>query len=70
MNTPLGHLHPVTLLISQINQIFTDIGFDVEGGPELVTEEENFDTLNFPKDHPAREMQDTFYIDQNEGVCG
>ena len=65
MNTPRGHLHPITLLINEINKIFTEIGFEVEGGPELVTEENNFDVLNFPKDHPAREMQDTFYVDQD-----
>jgi phenylalanyl-tRNA synthetase alpha chain len=66
MNKTKGHLHPITLLIGGINDIFTDIGFDVIDGPELVTEENNFDVLNFPKDHPAREMQDTFYIDSDK----
>lgn len=59
-----GHNHPVRLLISQIEQIFIGMGFDIVTGPELVTEHDNFDALNFPKDHPARDMQDTFYIDQ------
>lgn len=58
-----GHIHPVAGLIDSISNIFTEIGFDVVDGPELVTENDNFDVLNFPKDHPAREMQDTFYVD-------
>lgn len=60
-----GHPHPVKLLIEEVSQIFIKIGFDVVAGPELVNEHDNFDALNFPKDHPAREMQDTFYIDQD-----
>jgi phenylalanyl-tRNA synthetase alpha chain len=61
-----GHNHPITLLIDEATTIFTTIGFDVAEGGELVTEEDNFDALNFPKDHPARDMQDTFYIDYNK----
>lgn len=62
-----GHLHPITILIDEITRIFTELGFDVTDGPELVTEYENFDSLNFPKDHPARDMQDTFWIKPETG---
>lgn len=66
MNENLGKTHPVTLLIDEVSKVFTDIGFEVVDGPELVTEEDNFDVLNFPKDHPARDMQDTFYVDTDK----
>lgn len=62
MNKEQGHLHPVTQAIRQIYSIFKEIGFDVAQGPELETEFYNFDALNIPKDHPARDMQDTFWI--------
>ncbi|MEN9852397.1 MAG: phenylalanyl-tRNA synthetase subunit alpha, phenylalanyl-tRNA synthetase alpha chain [Candidatus Parcubacteria bacterium] len=62
----LGHTHPIILLIDEITAIFTDMGFSVAEGRELVSENDNFDVLNFPKDHPARDMQDTFYIDTNK----
>ena len=61
-----GHLHPITLLIGDISRIFTDMGFDIEDGPELETEFYNFDALNVPKDHPARDMQDTFWLKPSE----
>lgn len=57
-----GHLHPITHLIGDIARIATDMGFSVADGPELETEYYNFDALNFPKDHPARDMQDTFFV--------
>ncbi|MBX4198008.1 phenylalanine--tRNA ligase subunit alpha [Candidatus Parcubacteria bacterium] len=57
-----GHLHPITTAIRDIYAIFTKMGFDVALGPELETEFYNFDALNVPKDHPARDMQDTFWI--------
>lgn len=60
--SPAGHLHPVTRLIDEAARIFTDMGFDVIDGPELETEYYNFDALNVPKDHPARDMQDTFFV--------
>ncbi len=65
MNTQAanGHTHPIILLIDEITDIFTQMGFSVAEGRELVTENDNFDVLNFPKDHPARDMQDTFYVD-------
>ncbi len=61
-NAPRGHLHPVTHLIDDVTRIFTAMGFDVVDGPELETEYYNFDALNVPKDHPARDMQDTFFV--------
>ncbi len=63
-----GHLHPVTHLISAITRIFTTLGFDVVDGPELETEYYNFDALNVPKDHPARDMQDTFFVRSDESA--
>ena len=57
-----GHLHPITRLVGDVARIFTDMGFDIEDGPELETEIYNFDALNVPKDHPARDMQDTFWL--------
>ena len=57
-----GHLHPVTHLIDEVGSIFSAMGFDVVDGPELETEYYNFDALNVPKDHPARDMQDTFFV--------
>lgn len=62
MNENLGHLHPVTLAIRSIYSIFREIGFEVALGPELETEFYNFDALNIPSDHPARDMQDTFWV--------
>lgn len=61
----LGHLHPITSIIRRIHQIFDELGFAVAEGPELETEFYNFDTLNIPSDHPARDMQDTFWVKQN-----
>lgn len=57
-----SHLHPIDLAINDISKIFTDIGFDTAYGPELEDEWHNFDALNVPRDHPARDMQDTFWI--------
>jgi phenylalanyl-tRNA synthetase alpha chain len=57
-----GHQHPITQMIDEINHIFTDIGFSFEEGPEAETEHYNFDQLNVPKDHPSRDMQDTFWF--------
>ena len=55
-----GSIHPVTQVSRQICDIFTRLGFDVAEGPEVETDWYNFESLNFPKDHPARDMQDTF----------
>lgn len=57
-----GHFHPITQAVDRVAQIFTDIGFDVVDGPELESEWYNFDALNVPRDHPSRDMQDTFWI--------
>src|SRR3990167_3091247 len=62
-----GHLHPITRLVGDVARIFTDMGFDIEDGPELETEFYNFDALNVPKDHPARDMQDTFWMKPRPG---
>jgi len=63
-----GHLHPLTSLSRKIVTIFTDLGFEVASGPEMETEEYNFDKLNVPKDHPSRDMQDTFWIKDKPGI--
>lgn len=60
-----GSLHPVTLVIEEICAVFHTLGFDVAEGPEVETDFYNFEALNIPKDHPARDMQDTLYIDEN-----
>ena len=57
-----GHLHPITSVIREIATIFNKIGFSVAQGPELEDEFHNFDALNVPPDHPARDMQDTFWV--------
>lgn len=58
----LGHLHPLTLIREKAEEIFQSIGFSVVEGPEVETEWYNFDALNIPKDHPARDMWATFWI--------
>lgn len=59
----IGHLHPISQTIREMNAFFARMGFSVYDGPEIETDEFNFQRLNVPKDHPARDMQDTFYID-------
>ena len=61
-----GHLHPATQVIRQMNEIFVRMGFAVLEGPELETDERNFELLNIPKDHPSRDLQDTLYVDYPE----
>ena len=61
----LGHLHPVTRVSQEICRIFARMGFNVVEGPEVETDYYNFEALNIPKDHPARDMQDTFYVEEN-----
>jgi phenylalanyl-tRNA synthetase alpha chain len=60
-----GSLHVLTQINQQICDIFTKMGFDVAEGPEVETDYYNFEALNFPKDHPARDMQDTFFVSDN-----
>jgi len=57
-----GRLHPVTTIMEEVETIFTGLGFSIAEGPELETDYYNFEALNIPRDHPARDMQDTFYI--------
>lgn len=58
-----GALHPITRVIDRICQSFYGMGFSIARGPEIETDYYNFEALNFPPDHPARDMQDTFYLD-------
>jgi len=60
-----GHLHPLTLVRNEIEDIFRLMGFDIIEGPEVESEWYNFDALNVPADHPARDMQDTFWLKQS-----
>ena len=60
-----GHLHPVTQTMNRICDIFQEIGFGIEFGPEVETDFYNFQALNFPDNHPARDMQDTFFIEDD-----
>ena len=60
-----GSLHPITLITWQICEILEKIGFDIAEGPEVETDHYNFEALNIPKNHPARDMQDTFYVSDN-----
>lgn len=57
-----GRLHPISTVLREIIEIFGSMGFDTEVGPEVELDYYNFEALNIPKDHPARDMQDTFYI--------
>ncbi len=59
---PQGTLHPITQVMDEIVDIFRFMGFEVAEGPEIESDFYNFEALNIPKDHPARDMQDTFYI--------
>src|SRR5580765_7748864 len=58
-----GHLHPITRIQGELEALFVSLGFTVLDGPEVETEYYNFDALNIPPDHPARDMQDTFWLD-------
>ncbi|MDE5540212.1 MAG: phenylalanine--tRNA ligase subunit alpha, partial [Bacilli bacterium] len=58
-----GSLHPVTIVAKEVTDILKRMGFTVVSGPEMETEYYNFEALNVPKDHPARDMQDTYYLD-------
>ncbi|HEY0470241.1 MAG TPA: phenylalanine--tRNA ligase subunit alpha, partial [Kribbella sp.] len=63
-HTPeLGARHPLSLISEQVADVFTALGWDVAEGPEIEAEWLNFDALNFQPDHPARQMQDTFFVD-------
>ena len=60
-----GHLHPLTQVLKEICQIFGKMGFRVVKGPNVELDYYNFEALNIPRDHPARDMQDTFYVSEN-----
>ena len=58
----LGSIHPISLVLNEIREIFNGLGYSVAEGPEIESDYYNFEALNLPKDHPARDMQDSFYI--------
>jgi phenylalanyl-tRNA synthetase alpha chain len=62
-NEEMGSLHPVTIVANDVGDILRRMGFSVLSGPEMETEYYNFEALNVPKNHPARDMQDTYYLD-------
>ncbi|MDO8971100.1 MAG: phenylalanine--tRNA ligase subunit alpha, partial [Saprospiraceae bacterium] len=62
---PVGSRHPVAITMNRIVDIFTRMGFSVVDGPEIEDDWHNFTAMNTPEDHPARDMQDTFYIEEN-----
>jgi phenylalanyl-tRNA synthetase alpha chain len=66
----IGNLHPLTLTRYRIIEIFERLGFNVADGPEIEDDWHNFSALNFPENHPAREMQDTFFIEKKAGGKG
>ncbi|HRS53113.1 MAG TPA: phenylalanine--tRNA ligase subunit alpha [Bacteroidales bacterium] len=65
---PLGSHHPISIVKNKIIDIFSYLGFSVAEGPEIEDDWHNFTSLNFPPDHPARDMQDTFFIEQNPDI--
>ncbi len=69
ITTPTGSRHPLSQLIAEINEIFADLGYTYAEGPERERTEYNFDHLNVPPDHPARDMHDTFYIKDDPERC-
>ena len=62
---PLGSAHPITLVMNELVECFTGLGFEVMEGPEVELDHYNFELMNLPKNHPARDAQDTFYMDDN-----
>ena len=62
---PLGKKHPLNLVLDEIEEIFLGMGFSIATGPEVELDYYNFEALNMPKDHPARDTQDTFYVSDN-----
>ena len=64
----MGKIHPVSQTIDEISSIFSEIGFSVEEGPDIENEYNNFTALNTPDNHPARDMHDTFYLDEKKEI--
>ncbi|MBO4570163.1 MAG: phenylalanine--tRNA ligase subunit alpha [Clostridia bacterium] len=62
----VGSLHPRTIILKEVEDVFVSMGFNVEDGYEIETEYNNFDAVNVPANHPARDMQDTFWLDNGE----
>ena len=62
----LGSLHPITIVSKEVTDILKRMGFSVISGPEMESEYFNFEALNIPKDHPARDMQDTYWLDNGK----
>jgi phenylalanyl-tRNA synthetase alpha chain len=63
-----GHYHPLSIVTRDIQRIFGKMGFEVADGPHIISEEANFDVINVPKDHPARDMHDTFWVKDKPGT--
>ena len=66
VDTGVGSLHPRTIIQKQIEDVFVSMGFSIEDGNEIETEYNNFDAVNVPKNHPARDMQDTFWLNNGQ----
>ena len=62
---PLGHQHPLTIVKNEMINVFAGMGFEIFEGPEIEDDDHNFTRLNVPKDHPSRDMQDTFYLEDD-----
>lgn len=62
---PLGRSHPIRQMLDEVIQILIGMGFSVQSGPEIDSDWYNFEGLNYPADHPARDMQDTFYVSEH-----
>ena len=60
-----GSLHPLSTIVAELEDLFLGMGYQIAEGPEVESDYFNFELMNLPKDHPARDMQDTFYIDEN-----
>jgi phenylalanyl-tRNA synthetase alpha chain len=66
----IGHTHPITQVLEEVRSFFLRFGFDVYAGPEIETDYYNFEALGIPLNHPARDMQDTFYLEKSSGDVG
>ena len=62
----VGHKHPLSIVLDEVKDIFLGMGFKISTGPEIEWDEYNFEALNIPQDHPARDTQDTFYLSENK----
>ena len=67
---PRGHLHPLTIIDRRVREIFSSLGFSIVEGPEVEYEHYNFNLLNIPAEHPARDMWDTFWLDSTQVASG